>query len=61
MSWWRAPEPAGPGFLNLRVSDAWLVAGLLEILAQARLSVAAHLAIPSGSRSRWSPPTPPAR
>jgi arginyl-tRNA synthetase len=25
-------EPAGPGFLNLRVSDAWLVAGLLEIL-----------------------------
>ncbi len=25
-------EPAGPGFLNLRVSDEWLVAGLLEIL-----------------------------
>jgi arginyl-tRNA synthetase len=26
-------EPAGPGFLNLHVSDAWLVAALLEILA----------------------------
>jgi arginyl-tRNA synthetase len=25
-------EPAGPGFLNLHVSDAWLVAALLEIL-----------------------------
>jgi len=26
-------EPAGPGFLNLRVSDSWLVAALNEILA----------------------------
>jgi arginyl-tRNA synthetase len=26
-------DPAGPGFLNLRVSDTWLVSALLEILA----------------------------
>jgi arginyl-tRNA synthetase len=26
-------EPAGPGFVNLRVSDAWLAAGVREILS----------------------------
>jgi arginyl-tRNA synthetase len=27
-------EPAGPGFVNLRVSDAWLAAAIAEILAE---------------------------
>ena len=39
-------EPAGPGFLNLHVSDAWLVAALLEILGAGESFGAGTCALP---------------
>ena len=54
-------EAAGPGFVNLWVSDAWLADGVGRSSPQGTTSGRARLRSGSGSRSSSSPPTRPGR